>query len=101
MSPFKDKEKRKKDGLCSDCNQLSVNGSSRCLFHLDFQRRWQRQARKNPDVRNSKNMYDRGRQHKLKLENKCVKCGMPLDNESRMGVRCVNCYIKKQDNRRS
>jgi len=84
----------KEIGLCVHCNQpRAENNSEYCLLHLDKQRRSNRRYRENPLHAMHIRKYHQARYNKLKSENKCIGCGMPLNTESRMGLVCVNCYI--------
>jgi len=102
--PYKDKERTReyirqrrashvKNGLCIDCNQPLAKGSkSRCLLHLDRCMRARRKYYANAEYKLVVQEYSRARYYKLKAENRCVRCGKPLDDESRIGARCINCY---------
>ena len=79
-------------GLCYSCNQPHMKDSVFCIYHRDYNRRCTRRTRTNPEVREKHNRQERVRKMKLKIENRCVCCGMPLNDEIRMGLRCLNCY---------
>ena len=83
---------RKKDGICQDCKQLRSANSVYCLFHLIQARRSKKRSLRNERNREKANERSRVRYYKLKEANKCVECGMPLNEESRRGIRCINCY---------
>jgi len=102
---YKDKEKRKEydrqrrisyreRGLCKDCNLPRFGGSKYCLFHLEKQRRYAKKNRNKLDVIINHKKWVKENYYNRKSENRCVDCGMPLNTESRMGIRCVNCYSK-------
>jgi hypothetical protein len=89
------REKHKKDGLCRDCNKPHIKDNIRCLFHLTQNKLGDRKYYCRIESCEKRKLYLHNRYHKLKSENKCVCCGMPLDEESRMGASCVNCYITR------
>ena len=107
--PYKDKEKareydrnwRKKKrleyknkGLCIKCGQPSVENHVHCLLHLSrFHIEW-RKNKKNLKIIMRRKEHRKEQYYQRKSENKCVDCGMPLSIESRMGIRCLNCYSK-------
>ena len=106
--PYKDKEKRKinhrlwmreyyarhkRNGLCLRCNQPQAELHVYCLLHISQHNKRIRNL--TPEARIKKNLYKKNMKHKRILENRCVDCNMPLNEESRMGVRCINCNIRK------
>ncbi len=108
--PYKDEEERqyrkawrkrhKELGLCCRCNEPAIKIGWRtfyaCLLHLDRDER--RDEASYAKHREQRVMYYRARYYRLKSENKCVKCGRPLEEENRVGVCCVSCYDRKEGN---
>ena len=102
--PYKDKGRQReyqrqrrashvKRGLCIDCNQpLAKESKCRCLFHVDSHMRAKRKYYANTETKLAVQKHALARYYKLKAENRCVRCGKPLDDESRIGARCINCY---------
>jgi hypothetical protein len=91
-----DRKKRHKEiGLCVMCNQPRFEHSaSYCLLHYDKHQRYERNYyRTNSGWREHVKAYRKARYWKLKSENKCVNCGMPLNEETRCGARCLNCAM--------
>jgi len=88
--------KHKENGLCYRCCRPRIEGSILCLFHASYNTQANRKYRKQSEKRQIHNEYGKERYHKLKLENKCVTCGMSLNEESRMGIWCLTCYSKKK-----
>jgi hypothetical protein len=86
------RDNRKKQGLCTHCNLPSVEGLTLCLRHLDATRRYLKKYFAIPTIRESHHNYNKQRRLLLKKNNQCMSCGMPLNEESRRGVYCVNCY---------
>jgi len=107
--PYKDKEKERKwrrkyrlgrkcKGVCRDCNQpVAVNSNQYCLFHVGKHLRYDRERYiVNAKVRERKKAYQRARYYRFKSDNKCTRCGMPLNDEGLMGGSlCLNCYDKR------
>ena len=91
VSQRKRREEHIRKGLCYICNQPAMFGRY-CLLHHSNEIIRKRGKAKNLEVRKRKQEHDRARYYKYKLENKCVRCGVPLDEESRVGFECVNCY---------
>ena len=85
------RDNRRANGLCSKCNQPHSENSTYCLFHLIYCGMQKRNSRKKLKNRISVSQRNKNRRIKLKAENRCTACGMPLDDESRMGLQCVNC----------
>jgi hypothetical protein len=85
---------RKQQNVCTKCGKPIVFGMSKCLYHLDINRRSSRRTSSSTDFKEVKNIKNKLRKDKLKSENKCVGCGMPLNIESRMGIRCLSCYTR-------
>ena len=90
------RESHREKGLCIECNRPATGGHTLCLFHLDYKRRGQRKLDRNPKNKERRRLYDKVTYYKRKSENRCVDCGMPLSEESRIGICCINCSnIKK------
>ena len=86
------KRKHKEQGLCIFCSQPAVYKNF-CLKHYYTLRGAGRKCnQKNREERN-KQMKDR--RERLKVENKCPDCTMPLNEDNRIGNYCVNCYERK------
>ncbi len=88
-------KQRKEKGTCVYCDQPVANGSVYCMLHQSKRLIWDRNYRKKPESKMVDKKYRDERYYKLKAENKCVYCGMPLNEESRMAIYCVTCYSKK------
>jgi len=82
----------RENGLCIHCNQPQIKDSIYCFFHLYKVRLRSRKSYRKPENLERKRIYGKTRKDRLKSENKCVSCSMPLDEESRMGILCLNCY---------
>jgi len=105
--PIKDKAKRaeyskqwkqqhKALGLCRDCTRpAAISSKKYCLYHLDVRHRSDKRLRLIPARREYLLTYCRVRYYRLKDENKCPSCGMPLNEESHIGIYCLNCQDKK------
>jgi len=82
----------KENGLCIVCRQpRSENSSLYCLLHLSRAIRVHRKMNNNPEYRERQKVYSKNKYYQFKSENKCASCGMPLNEESRRGVYCINC----------
>ena len=81
-------------GLCVVCHQPKLENSVYCLYHLDYHRRKIRCYNGDDLIRVKNQVYAKNRRLTLQSENKCLDCGMPLNSESRMGNRCINCYSR-------
>lgn len=82
-----------KEGLCVSCSRPKSSNSVYCLIHLTRHCRSNKKYHLSPTGHAKDKVSHRERYTSLKLENKCVDCGMPLDLESRMSVYCMNCYM--------
>ena len=112
--PCKDKERRreqsregvsryakrhKENRLCVRCSKPAAEYSLLCLDHLSREHQRMRMYRLIPAFRERNQTYSKARYYKFKVDNKCTQCGMPLDDESRCGARCLNCGIKGNSHR--
>ena len=70
------KQKHAIHGLCVDCSKPAKPGCIRCEEHL---------KKSNERV---KLIHEKWRK-----ENRCVRCGKPLDSESDSEKCCINCNI--------
>jgi len=82
--------------LCPKCGQPVLEGRALCLLHLDYYKRIARKRNQKAEICEYNRLYQREKRLKRQSENKCVDCGMPLNVESRMGVRCLTCYTKNR-----
>lgn len=84
-------------GLCNKCNKPSLKNRLFCALHLSKEAVATRgRQRNNTAYRDGRKERQIKRTDKLKRENKCVTCAMPLNDESRMGIYCLTCYSKKK-----
>lgn len=88
------RELHKERGICLNiaCTNSKSENSVYCLFHLDLSNRRAKKTRSKPSVREYNKVAKKIKYYKRKSENKCVNCGMPLSEESRAGIKCINCY---------
>ena len=87
------RESHREKGLCIECNRSCAKNSTQCLFHLDYKRRLDKRLyNSRPEIRDRRKILVKNRQLRLKSQNRCVGCGMPLSDESRAGIYCINCY---------
>jgi len=89
------KEERIKKGLCLECGLPALPNRLFCGLHLSLRRIKIKNYLKNPTnkERNKNNVLNR--YYRIKQENKCWGCGMPLNEESRRGIYCVTCADKQ------
>ena len=84
-------------GLCKECNNPVLEGSVLCPLHWSKERiRGRYRYNDNMQYRQMQSKNSQKRKSKLKEENKCISCGMPLDEESRVGYACLTCYSKSK-----
>jgi hypothetical protein len=89
----KDRDRRKEKGICLQCkNKVSPSSKRHCLFHQSIN--VVRSRRVYSAQREKRIAYSRERYFRLKREGKCTACGMPLNNESSVGSKCLNCHMK-------
>ena len=89
-------EERKQTHLCVQCGKPTSIGSIYCLLHRNRRILRNRKYWDRPEVIASYHEKKKRRYNRLKSENKCVYCTMPLNEESRMGILCLSCYMKTQ-----
>jgi len=88
-------EQCKKEGLCLECGLPALPTRMFCGLHLSQKRIAAKNYLKNPinKERNKSNVLKR--YYRIKQENRCWGCGMPLNPESSSGVYCVTCADKQ------
>lgn len=77
----------KRIGLCKDCNREVLSPSVLCARHLWLKRLSDRRYHIRNKIEELKKMNEK--YNRLKQENKCPRCGIPLIEGE--GVLCVNC----------
>ena len=88
--------KHKQMGLCVRCNEPAIKGLIYCPFHLSKNTQELKVYYSKPINRLNNLLQQKKRKDILKSENKCVGCGMPLSEESRVGIYCVTCADRQK-----
>jgi hypothetical protein len=83
------KHLHKEKGMCLNCSQPALLNFDYCWRHLythhKSDKEWHRRNAEHQKI------VQLERRKRYKLENRCVSCGMPLNEESRLGFQCINC----------
>jgi hypothetical protein len=85
-------DERKSDGICRDCGEKVSHGFVLCAS-CNYENT-RRVKRRYVESRTHILKYQKNRRLVFIEQNKCARCGMPLNEESRMGKECLTCYSK-------